>query len=249
MMVLGVWMAINAQQIFKTQWKGIAVGSFLNEEPITKFTVHKEGDWVYLKAHTKNKSQDIIKSCWKGIGFQEVYFSSGEWLKGFQISGPDVSGYVYLKAVGNKGTVKELLRAKWKGVAVQGYTGSLNKWITGFKASKAGDWIYLEVTSATGVGEDKILPDNFSFSFDVKLNKGYPCINYTLPTDTKVQIKVYDILGRCVSILENSVRKAGKYELLWDRKDRWGREIGYGVYFFKMKTEEFNATKKVIILK
>lgn len=52
-------------------------------------------------------------------------------------------------------------------------------------------------------------------------------INYSLPKDEKVVIKVYDILGREVETLVNDFKAVGKYSVQFD-----GRKLSSGVYTF-----------------
>ena len=52
-------------------------------------------------------------------------------------------------------------------------------------------------------------------------------INYTLPDNEKVIIKVYDILGREVKELINEQKTAGTYSVEFD-----GSKLSSGVYFY-----------------
>lgn len=69
-------------------------------------------------------------------------------------------------------------------------------------------------------------------------------ITFDVPRESHVSIKVYDILGQEVATLVNDQKKPGRYVLRWD-----ARSFASGVYFYRMKADEFVATKKLIILK
>lgn len=57
-------------------------------------------------------------------------------------------------------------------------------------------------------------------------------------------MKVYDILGRGVSTLLNKELQAGKYSIDWDATNSPS-----GVYFYKIETNGFTDTKKMMLVK
>jgi len=71
-------------------------------------------------------------------------------------------------------------------------------------------------------------------------------IAYGIPKKTNVEITVYDLLGRKIRTLLNDIREPGIYYLLWNGCDKNGKEIGNGVYFVKIKTEEKEEIKKFV---
>jgi hypothetical protein len=75
-------------------------------------------------------AQEIFKAKWVGMGVQE--FSSTSPINRFSISGPDASGYVYLKAHSST-SEGDIIQTKWKGTAVQEF--SPGEVITGFETS------------------------------------------------------------------------------------------------------------------
>lgn len=62
--------------------------------------------------------------------------------------------------------------------------------------------------------------------------------------DRSVQLIVYDILGREITTLVNEPLKPGTYEVEWD-----GSNYPSGIYFYKLATEEYSETKRMILLK
>ena len=59
-----------------------------------------------------------------------------------------------------------------------------------------------------------------------------------------VSLKVYDILGREVKTLVNEIKTAGRYKVEFD-----GSSLSSGIYFYKIETDGFNATMKMLLLK
>ncbi|RPI15331.1 MAG: T9SS C-terminal target domain-containing protein [Ignavibacteriae bacterium] len=83
------------------------------------------------------------------------------------------------------------------------------------------------------------------------LSQNYPnpfnpstTIKFDIPKSSNVQIVVYDMLGREVDELLNEERKPGSYEVRWD-----GSRYSSGVYFYKIISDEFVETKKMILIK
>jgi hypothetical protein len=86
---------------------------------------------------------------------------------------------------------------------------------------------------------------------EFKLEQNYPnpfnpltIINYKLPADGWVMIKVYDILGREVAILVNEAQKFGKHEVEFN-----GSKLSSGVYFYILQTANYMDTKKLLLMK
>ncbi len=74
-------------------------------------------------------------------------------------------------------------------------------------------------------------------------------ISYTLPTDGRVTIKVFDMLGREVKTLVNDYKNAGGYSTMWDSKDSFGNEVSSGIYFYNIKFMDNSITKKMVLVR
>jgi len=86
---------------------------------------------------------------------------------------------------------------------------------------------------------------------DFELCQNYPnpfnpvtIIEYSLPQSQKVTIKVYDMTGKVVAVLENHERSAGTYKVQFD-----ARRLTSGVYFYRLTTDSFSETKKLVLVK
>ena len=69
-------------------------------------------------------------------------------------------------------------------------------------------------------------------------------ISYQLPVDSKVQLKVYDILGTEIAVLVNETKSAGRYEVSFD-----GTKLSSGTYFYTIIADGFVQTKKMLLVK
>ncbi|RKY93313.1 MAG: hypothetical protein DRQ13_09615 [Ignavibacteriae bacterium] len=71
-------------------------------------------------------------------------------------------------------------------------------------------------------------------------------IEYQIPEQSFVTLKVFDVLGNEITTLINEEKPAGKYnvELRIDNI-----ELSSGIYFYQLKAGRFIQTKKMILLK
>jgi hypothetical protein len=69
-------------------------------------------------------------------------------------------------------------------------------------------------------------------------------IDYSLPEQLPVQLKVYDILGREIVTLVNEVQDAGYKTLTFD-----GKDYPSGIYFYRILAGRFMEVKKMILAK
>jgi photosystem II stability/assembly factor-like uncharacterized protein len=69
-------------------------------------------------------------------------------------------------------------------------------------------------------------------------------IKYQIPTNSFVSITVYDILGKEIAKLVNERLKAGNYSVIFD-----GTKYSSGIYFYRLQTNNFSETKKMLLIK
>ncbi|MCL2063536.1 MAG: S8 family serine peptidase [Candidatus Cloacimonetes bacterium] len=74
-------------------------------------------------------------------------------------------------------------------------------------------------------------------------------ISFSLATDTDVNIAIYNIRGQKVRSLLNDFLERGMHTIIWDGKDDNGRELSSGVYLYRLNTEEFDMTRRMVLLK
>lgn len=69
-------------------------------------------------------------------------------------------------------------------------------------------------------------------------------INFGLKKSSNVEINVYNILGNKVATLVNEFKPAGNHSVLFNAKN-----LSSGIYFYKIVTNEFAQTRKMLMLK
>jgi hypothetical protein len=104
----------------------------------------------------------------------------------------------------------------------------------------------LEFRGTVGVNNTGTeLPNEYS------LMQNYPnpfnpstTILYSLPQKSNVKLIVYDVFGKEVMTLVNDIQPAGEHTIMFD-----GSNLSSGIYFYKLSTERFTETKKMILVK
>lgn len=104
-----------------------------------------------------------------------------------------------------------------------------------------GNFEYFNLTGDAVVG----VPVKFDLSQNYP-NPFNPAtkINFDLPKDSKLSLKLYDMLGREVSTLVNEFRTAGYYTV-----DFNASSLSSGIYFYRLLAGEFSAVKKLVVIK
>lgn len=84
-----------------------------------------------------------------------------------------------------------------------------------------------------------ILEQNYPNPFNPETS-----IEYSLGRSSFVRLAIYDLRGRLITILENDDKTAGKHAVRFEASD-----LPSGVYFYKLETEYFTASRSMILLK
>ncbi len=74
-------------------------------------------------------------------------------------------------------------------------------------------------------------------------------IKYTLPKTTDVKLKIYNTAGQLVKTFSAGKQKPGFYKISWDGRNDKGQRVRPGVYFYRLKTDDSQHTKKLILLR
>ena len=105
---------------------------------------------------------------------------------------------------------------------------------------------------ATGITEYDL--DNLPSDF--KMSQNYPnpfnpttTIEFNLPTKSNVTINIYNLLGQQIQQLVNQEYSAGNYRITWDGKTSDGIQTATGIYFYRLETNNYVETKKMLLLK
>jgi 5-hydroxyisourate hydrolase-like protein (transthyretin family) len=113
------------------------------------------------------------------------------------------------------------------------------------------DTIDFMITSSDGIMMTKQFVFSYTGPKEFKLEQNFPnpfnpttTIQYQLPQDARVTLKVYDILGSEVATLVNEEQEAGYKEIQFN-----GNNIASGMYVYRLQSGDFISTKKMMVVK
>ncbi|MGD8782209.1 MAG: T9SS type A sorting domain-containing protein [Ignavibacteria bacterium] len=105
--------------------------------------------------------------------------------------------------------------------------------------------IFLYYSKPTSVEIEKIIADGFN------LLQNYPnpfnpstVISYNIPEHSLVTLNIYNLLGEKIKTLVKQEQTPGKYQIKFD-----GNNFPSGIYFYQLKTDKFQQTKKMLLLR
>lgn len=105
-------------------------------------------------------------------------------------------------------------------------------------------------SSVTEVEDKGVIPTQFD------LSQNYPNpfnpttrITYSLPQNSYVTIKIFDMLGQEIRTLVNNEMNAGKYSIDWNADNDLGNKVTSGMYIYRITAGNFVSTKKMVLIK
>ncbi len=101
--------------------------------------------------------------------------------------------------------------------------------------------------NVTGVEDDN--SETVAEKFQLKQNYPNPfnpstTIEYSVPENSFVELKVYDIIGNEITTLVSGEKNRGSYQVRFDARD-----LASGTYIYSLRTNNFAETKKMILMK
>jgi flagellar hook capping protein FlgD len=112
--------------------------------------------------------------------------------------------------------------------------------------------IDFEYSIVTGIGDgnENSIPKSFA------LNQNYPnpfnpvtTIDFDLPARSYVTIDIFNALGQKVSTLIDTYKPAGSHSVTWEGKDNSGQYVSTGFYFYRIQTDDYEQSRKMLLLK
>ena len=188
----------------------------------------------------------------------------------------DDSGNVYVtgESAGGSPTYTDYATVKYNSSGVEQwvkrYNGAANSSDYGKKVAVDGSGNIYVAGHSQGVGTQydyatikysqiptDVYDDNFEIPENYSLHQNYPnpfnpstTFRYAVPSESKVSITVFNLLGQEVATLVNDIQPAGYYEVTFNAAN-----LSSGVYLYRINavssnsSKEFTSTKKFILLK
>ena len=118
-------------------------------------------------------------------------------------------------------------------------------------SSFSGLWVFPAQCATTASVSDP----NAAPAFVIVQNHPNPfseftTFQYQLPTTNQVDLRIYDIGGRLVRVLEaNAHKESGEHVTRWDGRDGQGRRLPAGVYLSRIEAGIHSGSRRVVLLK
>ncbi|MEE9170427.1 MAG: T9SS type A sorting domain-containing protein, partial [bacterium] len=125
------------------------------------------------------------------------------------------------------------------------YAGAVTDSGTVFKID---DLTVEDFATAVEPGETQI-PESFALeqNFPNPFNPS-TTIQYDLPHESKVVLKIYNALGQEVQELVNTIQPAGSRTVVWNGKDNLGQTADSGIYIYKLQVGDRTESRKMVLL-
>ena len=117
----------------------------------------------------------------------------------------------------------------------------------------------IEIRDLRNEGEKITVEEDYHPPFTPKTNallQNYPnpfnpqtTITFDIVNAERVNIDVFNVNGRIVRNLLNERRSGGRHSIQWNGRDNSGSTVPSGIYFYRITAGNFNATRKMILLR
>jgi len=185
-----------------------------------------------------------------GVGYNNTFFvvggdTNGTAVKNTKVYCYNVSGNLWFNQIlNNPNAVSNMMNA----VTAKCISDTVRLFQPGGYTTVATNSFVVTGCNGTFTGIENIsglVPHNYN------LSQNYPnpfnpktLIEFSIPKSGNVKIAVFDILGREVSVLVNDFLTAGSYTVDFDASN-----FSSGVYFYSLRSGDFTATKKMMLVK
>ena len=124
--------------------------------------------------------------------------------------------------------------------------------------STSSEWKWYRLGLDASECEDQELgiPNITNTPEKFKLTQNYPnpfnpttSISYDLPKNSFVYLTIYDLTGKTVKTLVNSLQYSGYKTVQWNSTNQNNAPVPAGVYFYEVRAGNLSQTKKMLLLK
>ncbi len=107
--------------------------------------------------------------------------------------------------------------------------------------------VYVLRDTGYGIAEAKPSGPRPASGLQVRTMPGWFDLRYSLASPCRVDLSVYDLMGRAVRRLVAEKRSAGPHSVVWNCQDLHGNRAARGVYFIRLDTPGFRDVKKAVV--
>ena len=100
------------------------------------------------------------------------------------------------------------------------------------------------------------IEDNEYLPLSFQVYQNYPnpfnpttSLSYQLPNDGKVEVIIYDMMGKLIKNLVNEKQSSGQNSIIWNATNNSGNQVSAGLYIYTVKTSNHKQSKKMLLVK
>ena len=192
---------------------------------------------------------------WDG-GLIEISVNGGEWEQIEPLGGYPSVTMNNPASPFEEGTEVFAGEFDWEEVTLDlsAYSGTAQiRFVFGSANLITGEGWYIDdiyYSNTTGSNDNTIIP------IMNKLNSNFPnpfnpttTISFSLKETGNVKIEIFNIRGQKVKTLINGLLPAKNHQIVWNGKDDKGKSVSSGIYFYKMRSANYTASRKMILMK
>lgn len=101
------------------------------------------------------------------------------------------------------------------------------------------------------VGQFQLIPEHYELAQNFP-NPFNPCttIRYGLPVESRVTLKIFNLLGEeVVTLMNDQSQKAGYHIHIWDGRNQQGHPVANGMYVYQLRAGDVMISKKMALMK
>jgi len=100
------------------------------------------------------------------------------------------------------------------------------------------------------IHQGQVIPDEFTLeqNFPNPFNPATH-IRFSLAEGTDVRLEIYNILGEKVVTILDDYLDAGQHLIEWDGTNSTSQPVPSGIYFYRLATDSFSESKKMLLVK
>ncbi|MBK7104690.1 MAG: T9SS type A sorting domain-containing protein [Ignavibacteriae bacterium] len=121
---------------------------------------------------------------------------------------------------------------------VGNYTGQVSISTNGGNFTIPIDYL-VDVIQTSTIPTEYNLAQNYPNPFNPSTQ-----IEFSLPQKSNVTLKIFDALGKEIANLINGTKSAGKYQVSFNAIN-----LSSGIYFYRLETDKFTETRKMLLIK
>lgn len=132
-----------------------------------------------------------------------------------------------------------------------------NNTIVEYKVRAVRNQTYSDFTNTATISVSGFFKENkFIDEISYSLHQNFPnpfnpstTIGFTIKETEFVNLKIFDLLGNEIKTLVNEIKTPGLHYVFWNGDNNYGEKISSGIYFYRIQTERFSQSRKLLLQK